>query len=238
MFLRLIIVLILSAWAFASDITCPVVDKSPKESPMRNSGVVEVTLIKGTSNSLMMSREDNWKAVNVSSKSIVAFIETLSLRLPEGHMVNRVARYEAFFHPSIIGPNGVADMYSRSREVRVEGAQAEDSRTICEVRIDWVQFDDGSFFGDPSYAVELFRDRRETWKELARLDNIYGQQGQAAFATALARHASSSVVDAYLEHLRIFQKEHDADAVINRLEEHLKMARLRSALLPDPKPEP
>jgi hypothetical protein len=233
MFFRWIVLLLLSASAAAVDITVVISDKSSEISPLRNIGSVTVSLSTSPSGKLLMSRRDEWKAVNVSPKAIVAFIETLSIKLPDGRAIERVARYEAFFHPTIIKPNDVADLSFTSSELRTDRADPEDVQPTCEVSVNWVQFEDGTTFGEPSYATNLSRERRETWNALLHLYDVYKQQGEPAFAMVLAEQASSPAADAYIEHLRMFQEKHGTAATVGRLEEHLKMAEPRSALLPD-----
>jgi hypothetical protein len=155
------------------------------------------------------------------------------MQLPDGRTMMRVARYEAFFHPSIIHPQDAADLYLDSSELRIDGVDAKEVQPTCEVSAKWVQFEDGTTFGELSYAKELLQERREIWNALRHLRDIYTQQGESALATALGERVSSSTAEAYLEHLRMFQKQHGTAAVVGRLEEHLRMAELRSSLLPD-----
>lgn len=218
--------------ACAADVSVPIRDKSPSGSPVSSTGnvIISVTPL-GTSTSII-SHRDEWKARNVSDKSIVALVATLSIVLSSDDKLSRIAQYEAFFHPVLANPGDEIDLVADSR-----GGEAmkikdiEPFQSYCDVVLRWVQFADGTTFGDDKYAANLLQARQETWSALAHLNEVYRTKGAAEFLRSLQEPVPSSAnADGYIEHLRLFQKQHGTEAAFERLQVHLRMAEQRASL--------
>jgi hypothetical protein len=228
---RVLWVLLTCVPMMAGTRTVPIVDNSPAGTPIVNSG--SVTLTENNSRGIeSMSRRDDWTAKNVSQKSIVVLVETLNIRYSNGHTVQRIAEYDAFFHPQIVNPGSAIDLSYEPSDTHVADEKYSSlTQPSCEVEVRWVQFLDGTTLGDAKYAEHILESRRDIWSALSRLHKVFEQQGSDEFLKQLKEPNPSAMVDAYLEHLRNFQREHDTQGALGRLEEHLKMAETRSQLI-------
>src|SRR5215471_9768092 len=168
----------------ASDLTTPIVDKSSSGSAVKNTGTVTVSSRIENGN-VLVSHQDNWKAHNISTRPIVALVESLSVHFPGGHVITRLARYEAFFHPTLIGPSEEVDLWAPPSGEQVNPSGMDSGEPYCEAKLLWAQFADGSTFGDEKYSVDLLRERKETWSALAHLDDVYKSRGADAFLEEL-----------------------------------------------------
>src|SRR5712691_9501518 len=171
-------VLFWCVFACATDVSAPILDKSPAGSPVSSTGSVTFSTTTTGSGAIVISHRDDWKARNISDKSIVALVATLSIVFPNGYRMSRVAQYEAFFHPILVSPGDEVDLFADSHGGPVMKIKdLEPRQPSCEVVLRWVQFADGTTFGDEKYGVELLRARQETWIALAHLNEVYQTKG-------------------------------------------------------------
>jgi len=218
--------------ASAADFSVPIRDKSPSGSPVSSVGTVVISLTPLGTDRSIVSHRDEWKARNVSDKSIVALVATLSIVFSNGSQVSRVAQYEAFFHPALAGPGDLIDLFADSGGGEaMKTKDLEPDQTYCDVVLRWVQFADGTTFGGDKYAVSLLQARQETWNALAHLNEVYWTEGEAEFLKRVQEPiASSANADGYIEHLRLFQRQHGTKAAFERLQLHLRTAEQRASL--------
>jgi predicted exporter len=98
------------------------------------------------------------------------------------------------------------------------------------VTVRWVQFADGTTFGDNSYARPLFEDRTAILKALQQLHEVYLNEGLEKFIEQLQQPVKQPVVDGYLEHIRTLQKQGGAARAVEALETHLNVGQQRADL--------
>jgi hypothetical protein len=178
---------------------------------------------------LYVSHQDDWKAQNTSQLPIVAMVETLTLHFPNGKVATLVNRYEAFFHPTLLQPSEEADLFVPFSGEEVSRVEEQSFEPYCEAELLWVQFADGTTFGDGKYGADLLRERKETWAALSHLNAVYRSKGARAFLQELQKPIEPAMADGYIQHIRNFQQQHGTDAAALRLEMHLKMAGQRAA---------
>ena len=226
----LTLIMVVYASAHAANFSDPIQDQSPSGSPVSSAGNIIISVKPLGNGKSVVSHSDEWKAKNVSDKPIVAMVATLSIRFTGGDELSVVHQYEAFFHPRLANPGDEINLSADSQSERIMKADALD-QPLCEVVLRWAQFADGTTFGDKQYAKDLLDARRDTWSALAHLNEVYESKGAAEFSKSLQQPVQASANgDGYIEHLRIFEKQHGTEGAVARLKEHLLMAEKRSML--------
>jgi hypothetical protein len=214
--------LFLHVSAVADDFVVPIIDKSASGSPLENIGSVTLseTIKDGQST---RSRKIEWTVRNKSPKAIVTVVETLIFRYPSGESVEMKSEYEAFFGPKLVKAGGTISFSDNPSGVQISGASSSSHEPSCEVIARWVQFEDGSTWGDIGSAEELLKNRAAIFSRLKQLDDIYKLQGAEQFALELQKQGQSEV-DGYIGYLRREQSKHGTQATIDELEGHLTFA--------------
>jgi hypothetical protein len=227
----LLSLLILAVSAFAADKTIPISDETSSGSPLANTG--QITMSETITNGRrLISRRDEWTVRNASHQPIIAFIETMSVTYPDGEVAVRTVQHEAFFDTRLLNPGDVMDYSLGPSRVR-----SLDPKTYIEteptslVRARWVQFSDGTSWGDPQYAADLMQIRRGIWNALTHLTNTYKARGAEEFLKQLNKPQDGPEVDGFIWHLRNFLKDHDAEQTFARVKFHLAVAEQRSAFM-------
>lgn|SRR5579872_95570 len=227
----LLFVVSISAWG--TNINVPCVDNSPAGSPLHSSGST-VLAQNEVGNQVSFQYHDDWTTTSVSTKPIMAIVETLSIRFPNGHLAGKTLAHEAFFHPHLVLPGETIRLIPPNdespKEVMPIGNE-QSAEPICAITTRWVQYVDGSTFGDQTYAAHLLQLRHQIWDALAYLNHVYLTQGADKFAAALMQPTHPAFVDGYLDHLRLVQKEEGTQVALERLRAHLQMAEERTAAM-------
>jgi hypothetical protein len=180
-----------------------------------------------------MSFQSDWNMKNLSSKPIVAVVETVLIQYSNGYNDSLTEEYDAFFHPQLLSPGGSFPMGgSPSGTTVVEDKNsAVHNDPACEVAVQWVQFADGSTLGDVRQAAHLLATRKLIFEALGRLDDVYKSDGAEVFLSELLKPIGDPHADGYIEHLRQFEKVHTVVETYQRLDMHLQMAKERIQLL-------
>jgi hypothetical protein len=148
--------------------------------------------------------------------------------------VERLARFDAFFHPTLVEPGRAISPFSQD----FFGEHIIDSESEyiplvsprCEVTVRWVQFADGTTFGDNSYARPLLENRATTLKVLQQLNEVYVNEGSEKFAEQLQQRVNPPTADSYLDHIRTLQKRRGTARAVEALQTHLSIAQERAIL--------
>jgi len=220
--------------ALASDIVT-IEDKSAAASPLRNSGTAIVTE-QPHDGQFDRSIQASWVVTNSSTKDIVAVVESLSVEYPSGARGAQVNQYELFFQPSLMKPGDTVPFETSGRnEVGQSPLIVGSSRSTCDVTTLWVQFADGTTFGDAQYAEPLLRGRRASLEAMSRLRDIYQHQGTESFIEELKDPTIPKDADLYavvVQDLRtLIEQKHNMRAACRRLEQKLDVAQARIGLL-------
>lgn len=225
-----LLLLLLGSYALADDFPV-VMNEGSIGSPLQNRGTCELS----ASGRQLLSTP--WTIINVSRKPIIAYVETLTVQYSDGRSEERTRNWESFFHPTVLNPGDEIPL-PETRPQRIlpdPETLPPDSLTsiqpACEAYARWVQFSDGTTFGDPKYAVELLKIREATLVALRHLEEVYKAQGLQRFDEELQIHIQPLAADAYVDHLRRFDKQHGAQATVRQLETHIKVAEERARLL-------
>lgn len=212
----------------------PMIDKSAPGSPLENTGSVTLTENLNHEDKVVISHSDDWTVKNISGKPIVALVETLIIQDNERIIIDNSSQYDAFFHPQLMDSG---QTISFSKELELSARYVLDSAPAspsCQVIVRWVQFADGSTFGDSTFAKELFADRAAILQGLRRLRDAYVNGGSEKFVEQLQERLIRPTADAYIGHIRDVQQKHGTEAAIVTLTTHLTIGEERTKLFERP----
>jgi len=133
---------------------------------------------------------------------------------------------DCFFGPDIIKPDGQESFSEPPRSVTTEPYDPNrPPRTRqANFRVVYVQFTDGTTFGDEAFAKHLKDLRRITLQELRRLDRAYAHGGEAAFVAELNEAVSPIEVNNFLEGIRRIQREAGTQSALAQVRAALRFA--------------
>jgi hypothetical protein len=199
-----------SAWSQLT-YTVPVVDKSEPGSPLKISGTASFTELI-VANSVKSSSSFKVNARNVCDKAIILVLAHFDETGPHGVGTHHVIQRDHFFRGNIAP--GKSLVLARGRPGRRTSAccvsplgPANEPKT--EIRVQYVQFIDGSTFGDETTAKDILRTRSAILDALRRLDNA---SNSANFLALLAQKIQPEGADIFLETFRRTRKSHGTAA--------------------------
>ncbi len=131
---------------------------------------------------------------NVSKKGISAWSASIETTGGNGPELNLNESHDFFFTGDVVAPNGADGVTScPTRLVLGVGNGTSSTHTAdaaaptASVRVMFVQFSDGSTWGDPDEAAKVHQLRRETLQKIQSLQQVYSERGEKAFMDALAQ---------------------------------------------------
>jgi hypothetical protein len=170
-------------------------DFSPPGSPVTLSVMVDTEASRQFANVL---------AHNNAMKGVLAIVVVVQLCDSRGQVLPITTRQDYVFKHGVIGPGN--DRGIAFAEWPLELPQSIGSVTAhreanvtphAEGSVKFVQFDDGSIWGDPQAAKRMLAERPEKLAFLQHLVDVYNMDGEAAFAGTLddAKIARSHIFD-------------------------------------------
>lgn len=226
---------ILALCVYANSQTLPLTDTTGPSNPISNIG-------SGTfEHAGPLSYRAEWVARNVSNKDIVALIESVSVQYPNDERGNALSEYESFFNPGLMSPGDTVTLQQHQDLHRVVPARDDmaglgkpESQRVMpkfEVKTLWVQFADGTKFGDARYAQKLLADRKATFTAMEHLRDLYKNQSSASFLSELQNPTApqeAGLYRMYVQQLRAYYSQtQDLGGTLRKLEEYLKTAESR-----------
>jgi len=94
--------------------------------------------------------------------------------------------------------------------------------TNASVRVQFVQFTDGSIWGDRDEAAKIQLERRETLDKVTSLEQVYSERGEKAFMDALAEPTALSCFERIKTLCR--NENHDSSCARKGIAEMLTIA--------------
>ena len=160
---------------------------SPEGSPIGVSGYV--TYRYDDSKAFPFSYQENISAKNISHKNVLLMVMHLGANGTPGR--DETFSQEYFFGDALEpGAVEVYDEPATSFGQAVNGVplidDGHDQHAVARVRVEFVQFSDGSAWGDAGSAENVLKMRSETLAELDMLEHIYEQAGEEAFLEEFA----------------------------------------------------
>jgi hypothetical protein len=163
-------------------------DLSDKGSPIQISGYMALRY--DSENRFPFSYEQSTSIKNVSSKSILLMVVHLSATSGPGQ--DETYSQEYFFGDTL-APGQVEVSHDPEQRFGASVVNGEplpyrkDPHPAAQAHAEFVQFSDGSTWGDADSAKDVFETRRKTLEELDLLEHLYEQAGESAFLDELAR---------------------------------------------------
>jgi hypothetical protein len=215
----------LSAWSQLT-YTVPVVDKSDPGSPLAISGTASFTELI-SANSVASSGNFRIEARNVSGKSIILLLAYFDEAGPHGWGTHHVIQIDHFFWGEITP--GESLVLARGPSRRQTSVLHRDSlepaaEPKADVSVQYVQFADGSAFGDETAAKDILRLRPVILDALQRLDRTDSTE---EFRALLAERLQPGNADRFLETFRHTQKIHGTKAARAQVHVGLVVAKGR-----------
>jgi hypothetical protein len=176
-------------------------DVSEKGSPI--SVVGYITYRYDDSKRFPFSYKETFCAKNVSHKSVLLMVMHIEASGTPGR--DETFSQEYFFGDALEpGAVEVDDDPGRSFGQSVNGAplvnSEQDADAVAKVRLEFIQFSDGSAWGDAALAENVLKKRSETLAELDTLEHIYEQAGEEAFLEEFAQADDSLPTISQLKH--------------------------------------
>ncbi len=164
---------------------------------------------------------------NVSDKPVVAFVSDFKGRTPNGSSFGVGYEAEMIFGGPLLAPGETAPgPRSGGVEIRPQTAEVRPTTSQAEFRILFVQFADGTTFGDAEAGEHLLLARQKSLEAMARLDGIFSRQGEQAFAQALQQTREDE-----LGIFRQIEKEQGPAKTVGRMRRALSTAEQRLAAM-------
>lgn len=225
---------VLSGSLSAGQITVPIAETSTKNSPLRNSGTATLAQ-ENVGASTFLSDSETWTVKNVSTKPIITLIEQISVIYPDGSKSIRKSQYELFFHSKPLSPGSEVSLSEDPQRLLAQRRTAvseHNAEPRCEMAVLWVQFADGSTFGDRANAESLILDRRAVLRGLSHLRQTYLNQSAQAFVDEVQGPGDGTLFDVYLDQLKsYFQSTKDVSGTYMKLMSWLETADSREQFM-------
>jgi hypothetical protein len=214
--------LVVIAFAAPQELTIPTLDASKAGSPIKLSGSVFFT--DEASGVLRYSFRTRLTATNVSSKSVLAVVTMIRTRGTGKIELHNTRKDDYFFRSETLEPNASVSMEEIAGPfgeptAEIEGRPSTEPKAVAAVT--FVQFADGSTWGDKTEGQDLLLKRRPALAQLKLLAEIYQTQGEEPFVGALNKPSSFEAI-ASLQQLYVSSKE--AAGVLKRLTHMIKCA--------------
>ncbi|HYL12507.1 MAG TPA: hypothetical protein VEV41_05710 [Terriglobales bacterium] len=225
--------LTLSAWSQLT-FTIPVQDKSEAGTPLEISGTISFTE-SISANSITAASEYEVKARNISEKEIVLLVASFEEAGPHGGSRHHILQFDDAFRAGI-GP-GQSFILSRSDRASPSfcciNLLSTAEQPKAEVQVRFVQFSDGSTFGDKDAAKDIFAIQTAVLDRLRALD---ATQNDQEFLQILRQRMEPDEADNFFEAIRRTQKEKGTAAARSRVrtglvnsEKHLAQITIEEA---------
>jgi hypothetical protein len=218
-----------SAWPQLT-YTVPVVDKSGPGSPLRISGTASFTELI-IAKSVKASSTFKVDARNVGEKAIILVLVYVDEAGPHGVGTYHVIQRDQFFWGDVAP--GESFVLARGRLGRRPSTCCTSplgpaNEPKAEIRVQYVQFMDGSTFGDVTTATEILGTRSAILDALRRLDTASSSEN---FLALLAQKIQPDDADTFLETFRRTRKSHGTAAARAQVRRGITAAATHAAAM-------
>lgn len=208
--------------------TVPFQDKTIGPSPLRLSGSASLCETE-KEGGVVYRQEGDLVAQNEAQKAVVSLVIAIQLRYPHSRVASKRFQYDRFF--------GAPLQPARSERFPIGSGATTEPGSLgvpmppsASATTLFIEFSDGTTFGDVSSAAELLTSRRQAISVLRSLRAASEASGEDAFALALEQHAQDAQVENLLKLLREVKKSSGPGAALRRVRDILEAAASR----PDP----
>lgn len=150
---------------------------------------------------------------NISKKDVMSW--SMLVRTSDG-VLHFTSSHDYFFTGDVLVPGVSAGVNSGpirlvahpQGNIPTEQRHSSDRAVTASAEIEFVQFQDGSTWGDSDIGTEAFQARSATLQKLQSLQRVYAELGENAFLDALAEPTTLGCV----EHIKMDCKANDVDS--------------------------
>jgi len=192
-------------------------------SPLRLSGII--TAKDRPSESLRYSFERQLTATNLSKKSILLVVLQVSVADLGDQNSKNIVEDDYFFGPNVMAPDAIRafdQTIGPFGTIATPGTDDKPKEPEATSSVLFLQFGDGSTWGDLKNAERPLQLRQKLWTKLKELNEVYETKGRAAFGTSLLEPSDLAVI-------LNFQHQYRADesgAVANKIKTMLHFAEV------------
>lgn len=208
-------------------VSVPVVDMSAGGSPLAISGTL--WLARRLRDSKLLTSEDaEVIGRNISNKPIVTLVTLMT-----GGSTKYTQQFEFFFNPALLEPAGTVAIAHKQglwqgwSESPTSATELPSADASAEIQVLFVQFADGSTFGDKRIGRDYQITQHKTWMLLSELKQLYQNRGEAEFAKALDNQVQSDLINLTLGTIRETKQRRGSAAAFDRLNSMLAVAEQR-----------
>jgi hypothetical protein len=222
--------------AAAQVVTLQVTDTSAPGSPIHISGSVIVAesietsarcAVVHASRCSIGSTQKEIKMRNVGNRPIVGYVASLRIRTPNGNFKGGNYESERIFSRLFVpGETESWPPENGGTEIRSQSADLKPTTSEASAQVVFVQFGDGTIFGDVKSGENLLRTRQQALESLAQLDAIYTEQGEQAFIQAAQQPGAGGMLG-----IAQFEEQDGPAATIARIRRMLATAKERLAAM-------
>jgi hypothetical protein len=216
-------------------VTVPIEDTSVPGSPLQISGHVsfDETVV---ANEVTSHRSEDVRARNMSGKPILLIVASFQEAGPKSSGEDVEIVVDSFFQEKPMFPGETVPLWRRpfgehyiSEPFRLDPNQERPGKAQFCLR--FVQFSDGSTFGDPTAARKWLDGRDSTLVSLKKLRQIYNEQGEPSFLQALEKDLNADGSSSLWNQIRRIKRTRGAQAAATFIDRTLLLASLHSASL-------
>jgi len=225
-------------------VVVPVEDESGPGSPLQVSGHASF-LETVNANELTSSRSEEVRARNISGKPILLFVASFEDAGPKSGGEDFDLAVDSFLKEKAILPGEDLILLQRpfgehyttesfgKTAVREVGKTAfsEERPPKALFHLRFVQFSDGSTFGDPVIAAKWLDERKSTMVSLKKLRQVYEEQGEAALLQALEQDTPGTQPTSLWSQIRELRRTSGAQAAVTLIDHLLLVASQHDAEL-------
>jgi hypothetical protein len=206
----------------------PIEDKSGPGSPLQISGHVSFveTVI---ANKVTSSRSENVKARNISDKPILLLVASLEDAGPKSSGEDFDLVVDNFFKEKAMLPGEDVTLLQRPfgehyTSEPFRSTSSEERPPKAQFHLGFVQFSDGSTFGDSAAARKWLDSRESTLVYLKKLRQQYYEQGEPALLQALKVTPAAAQSDSLWNEIRELQRTSGTQATVTLIDHVLSVA--------------
>jgi hypothetical protein len=190
-----------SAFCVGEQIKMKVTDASDSGSPITVSG--EVVFTDTQAGPTPYSFQATASATNVSGRDMLLVVVSFEVTGTHKFDLLETDQQDYFFSPHPLRPGAAQEFDSFSARYGPLAGRTEPEHTEppqATARLEFVQFADGSTWGDPDSANQTLEFRKETLTELNVLQKVYRSGGEQAFTEELSKPSFFPAINA-LKHV-------------------------------------
>src|SRR5262249_50329656 len=138
--------------------------------------------------------EESINAKNVSSQDIVLLITEVDITGPPSISQHQTFQSDSFFSENDLGPNASEPLSARPMRYGPSRKHKTDRTPNAKGKAVFIQFADGSDWGDPMAAAVISRQRFQTYNKIKSLLETYKGRGERPFLAELMQPSDLQLI--------------------------------------------